>query len=574
MHDTAYRIGGLVMEVYLPTTPARILEVGAHNVNGTLRDHAPRNAEYIGLDFEKGDGVDVVVTDITDWAVPDSYFDLVMASSVFEHDKTFWRTFIAMCGKAKPGGHIYISAPSNGTFHRYPKDYWRFYPDSGLALEEWARSEGLDVTLIESFVAEREGDVWNDYCAIFRRGPSDADFNREFIFSKISSTNAQTWRSSLIINPTDDSQDTRLLSDAREETRRWVQHSDFLNAQHAARERSWDEERARLTTEIAKQTRDIESLDQAASEKIEQSAALEARANDLQAQLNQLNAEVHLQTEQRDQQARQLNGELGELQSRLAQREEEAAQAWAEVRKQEQEREQLAAELHKVQNDLVDAKAWVERLALTRTVTERSVVKLEKALAKAVTDSARTQRRNEMLEEHIAALSERSSTDNLPRDHVNVAVPAVPLTASIVAHDDGLAEATLRATRAELSENRARLSEALADLSSSKFQLKESRDDIVLLSNMLAQLQDETAALEHQNEWLREAARFLLERGKWWWRFMPLAWQRRKRDRRLLNRKLFDCETYTSRYPDIAASGQDPFRHYLFHGVTENRRYD
>lgn len=217
MHDTAYRIGGLVMDTYLPLVPARILEIGSLNVNGSLRDHSPRNAEYIGLDFDAGEGVDIVVTGAGDWNVPDAHFDLVIASSVFEHDSAFWRTFLEMCRKTKPGGHIYVSAPSNGAIHRYPRDCWRFYPDSGLALEDWARSEGFDLTMIESFVAGREADNWNDFCAVFRLGPSTNEFNRDFVHAKVPSANALNWRSSLTVNSSNDTEDMRLLHAARED---------------------------------------------------------------------------------------------------------------------------------------------------------------------------------------------------------------------------------------------------------------------------------------------------------------------------------------------------------------------
>lgn len=593
MHDTAYRIGGLVMDTYLPSTPARILEIGAQNVNGTLRDHAPRNAEYIGLDFEEGDGVDLVVTDVTDWPVPDANFDLVMASSVFEHDQTFWRTFVAMCDKAKPGGHIYINAPSNGTFHRYPKDYWRFYPDSGQALEDWARTEGRDVTLIESFIADREADVWNDFCAVFRRGPSDAELNRDFICKKVPSSNALTWRSSKIINPLEDSQDTRLLSSAHEETRRWVQHADFLNSEFSAREKSWDDERVRLTQEIEQQTGRIASLDQTAAAKGEQVAALQARADELQLELNRLNIEITEQTVGHDERARDLTGRLSELQSRLAQREEEAAQAWAMADQREQERERLAAELQKVKGDLVDANGWVEGLALTRTQMERSVARLEKALAKASKDAADMLRRNGALEERIASLSARPTPGGISFDREGAHVVAAPpgpdvqdqdlakpslaeskgeLTENSIALGEGVA--AFAECKAQLAESRTRLGEKLAELADSRSQLEECRDDIAKLSDMLAEAQDQVADLERQNVWLREAGLFLLSRGKWWWRFMPRAWQRKNRDNRLRSRDLFDAEVYENRYPDVASTGQDSFRHYLYHGVTENRRYD
>jgi hypothetical protein len=82
----------------------------------------PAHDRYVGLDFEAGAGVDFVVKPREAWPVEDSAFDLVMVSSVFEHDSTFWRTFVQMVQKAKPGSHIYVRAPSNGTVHRYPQD--------------------------------------------------------------------------------------------------------------------------------------------------------------------------------------------------------------------------------------------------------------------------------------------------------------------------------------------------------------------------------------------------------------------------------------------------------------------
>jgi hypothetical protein len=275
MHDTAYRIGGLVMDTYLPAKPAKILEIGALNVNGSLRDHSPRNAQYVGLDFEAGEGVDVVITGLDDWNVPDAHFDLVMASSVFEHDPFFWKTFVAMCSKTKSGGHVYVSAPSNGTVHRYPRDYWRFYPDAGLALEECGRAEGLDLTLIESFVAERETDGWNDFCAVFRVGPTEDGLNRDFVHNKIRVTNAVNWRSSIIINPLEQPEDVRLLHQARDDGHvfrlrsealqeeldklrgsqedaqaRFSEIKEELRNTHAAEIASWESENAELRKQI------------------------------------------------------------------------------------------------------------------------------------------------------------------------------------------------------------------------------------------------------------------------------------------------------------------------------------
>ena len=216
MHDTALRIGTMVMKTYADTRQASILEIGAQDVNGSLRETAPRSAEYIGIDIEEGKGVDIVSAPGEAWPVEDDHFDLVMATSVFEHDTAFWRTFVQMCRKAKPGGFVYVSAPSNGKIHRYPQDYWRFYPDASLALQAVAEGEGVPVRMIESFIAEREHDEWNDFCAVFRREPSNDPLPKTFVYEQVPSTNVLTWNSSDVINDRERTEDQVIIHRERE----------------------------------------------------------------------------------------------------------------------------------------------------------------------------------------------------------------------------------------------------------------------------------------------------------------------------------------------------------------------
>lgn len=618
MHDTAYQIGGLVMDTYLPATASvRILEIGAQNVNGTLRDHAPRTADYVGIDFEAGDGVDVVVTGLDDWTVPDAHFDLVMASSVFEHDKAFWLTFLAMCAKAKPGGHIYVSAPSNGTIHRYPMDYWRFYPDSGLALEEWAQSQGVDVVLVESFVAERAGDVWNDYCAVFRRGPSEVPLNRDFVFEKIASKNALTWRSAQILNPVDDSEDTRLLSAACAETQKWRDHNTHVMGQFAQREAAWTEERTRLADAIEQHVARIATLDQSATATTEQAAAFQARSEALQRDLDHVTAEMEALARDRDARTTDLTGQLSALQSRLAQREEEAAQAWSTAEGNAGERDALRLEIEAVKGELDEANGWVARLALTRTQLEQRVSVLDKALAKLGREFADVQRINGTLVDRMATLTDQQKSTQSPkgtssdeRDYKDLRSEPAPSpapasarasTGSVEAPEqesgasNRISVAAYESIKETLAETRIKLLHATEELASKqdirddeahalraastelprvRAQLDECWQDSASLGTMLAAAQDRIADLERQNEWLREAGRFLLAPGKWWWRFLPASWQRQKRDQRLVRRGLFDSSGYLAAYPDVSASGQEPFLHYLYHGIAENRRYD
>lgn len=78
---------------------------------------------YCGVDLAPGKGVDLVVSPGSPLPLADACADAVLASSVFEHDPAFWDSFREMCRITRPGGFIYVNAPSNGHVHRYPRDY-------------------------------------------------------------------------------------------------------------------------------------------------------------------------------------------------------------------------------------------------------------------------------------------------------------------------------------------------------------------------------------------------------------------------------------------------------------------
>lgn len=169
MHDTAYAIGLAAMRIYAPRE-GMIVEIGSADVNGSLRLGVPPETKYVGLDLASGAGVDVVMAGNASLPVAAGVADMVIATSVLEHDDTFWETFIEACRIAKVGGFIYLNVPSNGKVHHHPLDCWRFYPDAGLALERYSRRSLWPSTLVESFIADRREDCWNDFVAVFRRG--------------------------------------------------------------------------------------------------------------------------------------------------------------------------------------------------------------------------------------------------------------------------------------------------------------------------------------------------------------------------------------------------------------------
>jgi len=214
MHDTASDIGGRFLRRH-SRAGHLIVELGAADINGSIRSFAHPEACYVGIDTAPGPGVDLVANGERPLPIKPQSVDIVVATSVFEHDGFFWNTFTDLLRLMKAGGLIYINAPSNGDYHRYPNDNWRFYPDAGKMLEKWGRRNGHDVRLLESFIADRQADIWNDFVAIFQLGPIASEYSH--LSDEV--TCANVWR----MNDGEPSrirlqtQDTALLADARRE---------------------------------------------------------------------------------------------------------------------------------------------------------------------------------------------------------------------------------------------------------------------------------------------------------------------------------------------------------------------
>jgi predicted SAM-dependent methyltransferase len=169
MHDTARKYGQAFYDAYIPKGQnVSIIEVGSQNVNGGLREiFTTPYTIFTGLDFVPGPGVDKVLDNPYKLPYDDQSCEVIICSSVLEHCDMFWLLFLDMVRVLKPGGLIYINVPSNGDFHRWPVDCWRFYPDAGKALQKWARHSGYDLVLLESFIGNQDKDIWNDFVAVF-----------------------------------------------------------------------------------------------------------------------------------------------------------------------------------------------------------------------------------------------------------------------------------------------------------------------------------------------------------------------------------------------------------------------
>jgi SAM-dependent methyltransferase len=169
MHKTAEENAKRFFETYVSQNNENVsfLEIGSYLSSFNIRSLAPTESNYVGVDLGTGPGVDIVLTDPYKLPFEDNTFDYVISSSCFEHSEFFWILFLEIMRVLKPTGLFYLNAPSNGDFHRFPVDCWRFYPDSANALSNWAKRNNYNSGLIEQYTSNNETDIWSDYVSIF-----------------------------------------------------------------------------------------------------------------------------------------------------------------------------------------------------------------------------------------------------------------------------------------------------------------------------------------------------------------------------------------------------------------------
>jgi SAM-dependent methyltransferase len=175
MHDTALFYGKKFFQNYL-LKPSKILDVGSKNENGSLKFYCGDTHEYIGIDMIAGDNVDIIQKDPYVLPFNDNTFDIITSTSVFEHSQMFWVLANEIFRVLKPDGLFYLNAPSNGPYHTYPVDCYRFYPDAGKGIVEWGVYSGYkNLTVLESFIGDKKNDNWNDFICIFLKDKYFAD---------------------------------------------------------------------------------------------------------------------------------------------------------------------------------------------------------------------------------------------------------------------------------------------------------------------------------------------------------------------------------------------------------------
>tara|TARA_B100001059_G_C17825411_1_gene581021 strand:+ start:2601 stop:3302 length:702 start_codon:yes stop_codon:yes gene_type:complete len=180
----------------------KIVEVGSKSVNSHIKNLLNKNTDYIGLDIEAGDNVDLVLKDPYKFPIEDSSVDVVISISVFEHSEFFWLTYLEILRILKPTGLFFLNAPSNSKYHRHSTDNWRFYPDSIIALEKWGNRNNYKPKVLEHYTNYENGrDIWNDYVSVTIKDENFKDkFTKRILDNKKNFTNGRKNNSIKILN--------------------------------------------------------------------------------------------------------------------------------------------------------------------------------------------------------------------------------------------------------------------------------------------------------------------------------------------------------------------------------------
>ena len=174
MHKTSYLKMKWFKNKYLNNSAnLKILDVGSLDGEGNFNYREIFNEEnwsYTGLDFEDGNNVDLLITDIYNWIeVSDNTYDVIISGQLFQHLEYFWLTMSEIERVLKPDGYVCIIAPAAGPKHggNMPNCY-RFREDGLAAMAKYVN---LDVLFTEVNGGDNAA-PWHDACLVAHKSHS------------------------------------------------------------------------------------------------------------------------------------------------------------------------------------------------------------------------------------------------------------------------------------------------------------------------------------------------------------------------------------------------------------------
>jgi hypothetical protein len=106
---------------------ASVLEIGSYDVNGSIRSMFDAAGKYVGVDLDRGPGVDLVAFG-HEVDHPDCTYDITLSGECFEHDQYWRETFLNMVRMTR------IQGPARARHAAHRQGAVSRHPGGGLGL--------------------------------------------------------------------------------------------------------------------------------------------------------------------------------------------------------------------------------------------------------------------------------------------------------------------------------------------------------------------------------------------------------------------------------------------------------
>lgn len=171
MHKSSIEHVERLVDKYLSSRKIlNIIDIGSYDVNGSYKPSFTKMGwTYTGVDLAPGPNVDVVLASPYKLPLHSHSADVIVSGQAFEHIEYFWLTWLEMARVLKPGGLIFLLAPSRGYEHRHPQDCWRFYPDGFNALANYGGMRLLEVSTDWVPHPDPGSAPWGDTVGVFQQ---------------------------------------------------------------------------------------------------------------------------------------------------------------------------------------------------------------------------------------------------------------------------------------------------------------------------------------------------------------------------------------------------------------------
>jgi len=241
--------------------------------------------------------------------------------------------------------------------------------------------------------------------------------------------------------------------------------------------------------------------------------------------------------------------------------------------------------LHEVEGQLEalqqELQTSLDKAAQTEQALQERSEECNSALARAgEIDSALLQRKEELRQVWLELEAARSEVSAL---NMTLSKRNTELEKAKAEHEAELQKAKaeldseLEKANKEYAQIKEQLKSATAELDKAQrlaktaiSQRSQTSQEMATITQFLRDSEQEAERNSNDLQWCRTIYATILHRP-WWWGFLPRKIQYKKLLQRAERKGLFDAESYLANNPDVAATGMDPLKHYIMHGMSESR---